>query len=165
MFFHLLLGLPSGFLFPGFPNKILYSFLISPMLAPCFAQILLDLIFLLIFDEEYTLQSSLLCNFLRSAATFTCSVHIISSALFSQTSYVCLLLLGWKIKSHIHKKTTSNNSCIIYFSKYVLALRCWKLSLLCLVRPVKPDIAWGHRHVSVRPDSSPKYPFSSSFIT
>jgi hypothetical protein len=56
---HLCLGLLSG-LFPyGFLTKILYTFLISPMCAmwPTYL-ILFDLITLIIFGEEYTLQNS-----------------------------------------------------------------------------------------------------------
>jgi len=49
----------------GFPSKILCEFLISPMAAIFPANILLDLISLMIFSEDYEIQSSLLCILLH----------------------------------------------------------------------------------------------------
>jgi len=51
-FFHLRLALPNG-LFPlGFPTKIFYAFLISPMRAKCPTRLIfLDLMTLIMFDE------------------------------------------------------------------------------------------------------------------
>jgi hypothetical protein len=58
---HIRLGFPSGQLSSGFPNYILYKFLISPVHATC---PLLDLITLTISDEGCKLWRSSLCGVL-----------------------------------------------------------------------------------------------------
>ena len=60
---HLHLGLPSGLFPSGFPTKILYTPLSSPIRATCPAHlILLDFITRTTLGEEYKSFSSSLCN-------------------------------------------------------------------------------------------------------
>ena len=67
---HLCLGLHSGLLPFGFPTKILYTPLSSPILATCPAHlILLDFITRTILGEEYKSFSSSLCYLLHSPVT------------------------------------------------------------------------------------------------
>jgi hypothetical protein len=84
---HLCLGLRSGLFSSGFPTKILYRPLLSPMRATCSAYlILLDFMTRTILGEQYRPLSSLLPSFLHSPVTSSLlGPNILLNALFSNT--------------------------------------------------------------------------------
>jgi len=104
--FHLCPGLPNGLFLSGFPTKILYTFLISPMRATHLApHILLDFITLIIYNERYNLWRSSLCSLLQPPITSSLlGRNILISTLFSNIinpcSSTCLYCLT-KTLNHI----------------------------------------------------------------
>jgi hypothetical protein len=89
---HLHVGLPSGLFLSGFPTNILHTFLVSPISATCPAHlILLHLIILIMFGEEYKLLKSL-CSFIQPPVTSSLFGPNILITLFSNTFSVCMFL-------------------------------------------------------------------------
>jgi len=98
--YRLCLGLPSGLLPSRFPNKTLTQ-LSSSHCAACPTQhILLDVIILVTFGEEYRSLSSSLCSFLHSSVTsHLLGRYCIGTACLYDVSVFyekeCVVLLAW----------------------------------------------------------------------
>jgi hypothetical protein len=65
LYFHLRLGLLSNLLPSGFPTKILYESLLSPVYATCPAHLILYLIIRIKFGKDGRSHSSSLCSLLH----------------------------------------------------------------------------------------------------
>jgi hypothetical protein len=105
---HLCLHLLRGLFPSGYPAKILYKFLISPMCATCPVHLIfLDLITIILSGEHKSLSSSL-CYYLQPPVTTSLSLtvgqNILLSTLFSNTLNLCFSLNIRDKVSHSYKK-------------------------------------------------------------
>jgi hypothetical protein len=87
LYSHLRLGLPNSLFPSGFPTKILYTPLLSPIWATCLAHLIrLDFITQIISGEQYRSLSYSLCSFLHSLLNSSLlGPNIFLSTLFSNT--------------------------------------------------------------------------------
>jgi len=112
--YHLCLSRPSGVFPSGFSTKILYAFLITPMLAKCPAHlILLDLITLTIFPEAYELWS-------LSPNSSHLGPNILLSTLFSDILKLCFFL-SKRVKISHQYETAGKIMCL-----YILIYKIFK---------------------------------------
>ena len=111
---HLRLRLTSSLFPSGFPTKILYAFLLSPMRATCCAHLILHFIARTILGEQYRFFSSELYSFLHSpVASSLLGTNILLSNLFSDNLSVHSTLNMSDQISHPYK--TTNDIIVLYF--------------------------------------------------
>jgi hypothetical protein len=104
-----------------------YAVLTSPTRATCPAHLILVCpVFFIILSEEYKLWSSSLCKLLYPPVpSYLCISNIIfSSAFCSQTSTVCVLLLGWMTMFQVHKDIGSDKTNILFRYHEISSLFC-----------------------------------------
>ena len=112
---HLCLGIPSGLLPSGFPNKTLFTPLLSPILATWAAHLtLLDFITRTILGEEYRSLSSSLCTFLYSLVTSShLGSNILLNTLFSNT---ISLRSSLNVRDHVSHPYKTTGKIILFTS-------------------------------------------------
>jgi hypothetical protein len=103
---HLCLGLPNGLFPSGLPINILYALFFSPIRDTYPAQlILLDLIILIMFGEEYSYEAPLYAVFSNLPSVHLSSDQIFSSAPCCQTPSVYLPPLMSDTRFRTHTET------------------------------------------------------------
>ena len=125
--YHLCLSLRSGLFPSGFPTKILYAPLLSPVLPTCLVHlILLDSITRTVLGEGYRSLSSSLCSFRHSPVTFSLlGPNILLSILFSNTLRLSFSLNVSDQVLHPYKTTGRIIFlCIFIFNYFLVA--SWK---------------------------------------
>jgi hypothetical protein len=114
LFSYLRLGLTSGPFPSGFPTKTLYTTFSLPYVLhapPISYPVLLDLITLILFGEEYNLRWSSLCTF------HLFGPNILLSALFSNTPH--FVFFSWcQRPSFTYTQNYMQNYNFVYFKFY-----------------------------------------------